>query len=371
MAIEPENREGSARVLTAPGAGAVAVVEVALTDQALAAAAFSPFSPQPPRDVATLPVSRIVFGSWNGEDVVVVRISETLWEIQCHGGSIAVSRILSDLKSSGISVIADEHATRPGGDGVSAAIVKTLIRCRTRKTAGLALAQLDGRLERLLRDSHASSDSVRQTAIEKIEQWRNVGHHLAVPWRVALAGVPNVGKSSLMNTITGMQRSIVSSTPGTTRDLVEVDVVIGGWMFQFVDTAGVRPSSDSPIENLGIDQTLEALADCDLVCIVVDATQPALEPILVNRLAQATSNPFILWNKSDLLDQTQRSQTTDVMTEWANGPLNPAGQLLVSATTGTGLTELFQWIVQHLIPKEPTRETPLPVDGFDSVATAL
>lgn len=73
-----------------------------------------------------------------------------------------------------------------------------------------------------------------------------------------------------MNMIAGMERSIVCDQPGTTRDIVEVDGVVEGWPFRFVDTAGLREGSEDQIEELGIQQSYLATSQCDVLCLVSD-----------------------------------------------------------------------------------------------------
>ncbi|HJU10705.1 MAG TPA: tRNA uridine-5-carboxymethylaminomethyl(34) synthesis GTPase MnmE, partial [Candidatus Binataceae bacterium] len=90
---------------------------------------------------------------------------------------------------------------------------------------------------------------------------------------LAIVGRPNVGKSSLFNRLVERERAIVTSTPGTTRDLVTETVAIGGIPVKLVDTAGIRHALDEA-ESIGIQKSMEALADADLVLVVIDASQP-------------------------------------------------------------------------------------------------
>jgi len=356
-------KEGSmACLLTASGPGAVAVIEAKFLTPAVEQEALHSFVPTPARDLQLVSPGRILFGSWRGEDIVIVRRKERHWEIHCHGGSIAVERILTDLQAAGVIV-------RASGDGifgmnddpVSAAIMSTLIRCRTPKTAGLALAQLDGRLARLIHDSHSHCEATRCQARRIIAEWGPIGHHLAMAWRVAFVGAPNVGKSSLINAMAGLQRSIVSSMPGTTRDLVEVDVVLDGWMFQLVDTAGVRAAGASVIEDLGIEQSLEAVADCDLLCVVMDATQPSVEPRLWQCLAGVSVPVCVVLNKADLMDKETLVQNNSDFPAPAGMAADDLKQFFVSAMTSAGLPQLFHWIVRSVVPIEPDSQTVLPI----------
>ncbi len=152
---------------------------------------------------------------------------------------------------------------------------------------------------------------------------------------LAIVGRPNVGKSSLFNCLVERERAIVTATPGTTRDLVTETVALGGIPVRLVDTAGIRRALDEA-ESIGIRKAMEALADADLVLVVLDASQPiAREDEEV--LQQVRGRPAIVAeNKSDL------------------GRFEPAaliGQLSrvpTSAVTGEGLPALRAEILRQL-----------------------
>jgi tRNA modification GTPase len=112
---------------------------------------------------------------------------------------------------------------------------------------------------------------------------------------VAIVGKPNVGKSSLLNALLGDERAIVSDIPGTTRDTVEESITIGSLTFRFIDTAGLRHSTDT-VEALGIERSLKAVADAQIVLFVHDATTPWQDP----DLDLSGKNVIVVLNKSDL-----------------------------------------------------------------------
>ena len=118
----------------------------------------------------------------------------------------------------------------------------------------------------------AVSDSTCAAKIvDQILEYRDVGLHLTMPWRVVIAGPPNVGKSSLMNAIAGYQRAIVSPLPGTTRDVVTITTAINGWPVQIADTAGLRDTVDE-LESAGIALAGAVVEQADLVIVVSDAS---------------------------------------------------------------------------------------------------
>ncbi len=116
---------------------------------------------------------------------------------------------------------------------------------------------------------------------------------------LAIVGRPNVGKSSLFNRLVERERAIVTAQPGTTRDLVSETVAIGGIPVRLVDTAGIRRALDEA-ESIGIQKSMEALADADMVLIVLDASHPIANEDR-ELLGQVEGrSPILVANKSDL-----------------------------------------------------------------------
>jgi len=152
---------------------------------------------------------------------------------------------------------------------------------------------------------------------------------------LAIVGRPNVGKSSLFNRLVERERAIVTATPGTTRDLVTETVAIGGIPVQLVDTAGIRESQDEA-ESIGIRKSTEALADADLVLVVLDASQPAT-PEDEKLLGQIQDRPAILvGNKCDLAIGVRQNHDVE------------RALLNVSALTGEGISALRDEILRHI-----------------------
>ena len=277
------------RLLTAPGPGAVAVIEVncdsASSEQAERVLGKFMTTGVHPFRAAT---GRICYGRWNDEDLIVVRLARRTWEIQCHGGTVALERICTDLVSAGARMrcatdddASDELAAfRAAEDSpeslqrqLQAVIDRRLALTRSRRTAGLMLAQTSNSLRdelQILLNSPNTDHPQKAAILKRHAEWKDIAEHLTKPWRIVLAGAPNVGKSSLLNAIAGMERSIVSNLPGTTRDAVEVDTLIDGWSFRFVDTAGIRQSSHDEIEQQGISLSQQEAARCDVLCLVFD-----------------------------------------------------------------------------------------------------
>jgi tRNA modification GTPase len=150
--------------------------------------------------------------------------------------------------------------------------------------------------------------------------------------RVVLAGRPNVGKSSLLNRLVRENRAIVTAIPGTTRDVIEEWVNLGGMPVQLADTAGIRPTDD-PVEQIGVARTLAALARADLVLVVVDAAAGLGREDLewIRHVPEGTARLGVV-NKIDLAPGIDTS-----MLETA---LGGAPVVRVSAESGAGLSEL-------------------------------
>jgi tRNA modification GTPase len=160
---------------------------------------------------------------------------------------------------------------------------------------------------------------------------------------LAIVGRPNVGKSSLFNRLVERDRAIVTSTPGTTRDLVSETIAIGGIPIRLVDTAGIRQALDEA-ESIGIRKATEAMADADLVLVVLDiskARTPEDEQLL--RLTENRA-AIVVGNKCDL----------DGSGQWSVGMDQGAvvrGRVAivpVSALTGEGIGNLRQEILRHV-----------------------
>jgi tRNA modification GTPase len=235
--------------------------------------------------------------SFTGEDVV---------EIHCHGGVIAVQQVLARvLEQPGMRrALPGEFSQRAVLNGrldlTRAEAIGDLVGARSQRAAQLAMAGLDGGIqkkmvvlrERLLdqlSELEARVDfeedlpplnaeallqelqAVRQellTLVADGERGSVVRHGL----RVALVGRPNVGKSSLLNLLSRRERAIVTDLPGTTRDLLESEIVLDGVPITLLDTAGIRATTDA-VEQLGIARSRDALASADLVLLLFDLAQ--------------------------------------------------------------------------------------------------
>ncbi len=184
-----------------------------------------------------------------------------------------------------------------------------------------------------------SDRDTARTVIGNLSRWVGLGRRLTQPWRMAVAGAPNVGKSSLVNALAGFRRSVVSPTPGTTRDVVTTRIAVDGWPVELADTAGFRDEA-AALEEQGIERARAAAAGSDLCLWVLDASaEPVWPPMQSNSLR-------IIVNKADL------PRVWD---------LARAGTALqVSAATGQGLTELCAALATWLVPVVPAAGDAVP-----------
>ena len=159
---------------------------------------------------------------------------------------------------------------------------------------------------------------------------------------LAIVGRPNVGKSSLFNRLVERERAIVTATPGTTRDLVSETVAIGGIPVKLVDTAGIRRALDEA-ESIGIQKSMEALADADLVLVVLDCSQPvtAEDGELLQQAAQRPA--IVVENKVDVLSSEFSASSSQLSV--GSSQLRA---VRTSAITGEGIAEVRGEILRHV-----------------------
>ena len=262
--------------------------------------------------------------SFTGEDVV---------EVACHGSMYIQQTLLQWLIETGCQLAKPGEFTQRAFlngkmDLTEAEAVADLIAAQTKAEKDLALAQLKGGISKelsLLRERLLTFTSLIELELDFADHEelefadRSQLHELAreidktisglvgsfktgnaikqgIP--VAIIGAPNVGKSTLLNALLGEERAIVSDIQGTTRDTVEDTLVLGGMLFRFIDTAGMRLTEDT-IENLGIERSRQAAQRATIVIHLQDATSPV---DTLNWLPDLEDKKIItVYNKVDLL----------------------------------------------------------------------
>ena len=308
--------------------------------------------------------------SYTGEDVV---------ELQCHGGGIP-SRLLLEA-----AVAAGARPAEPGEftkraflngkiDLAQAEAVMDLVAARTDRAAAAARAQMDGRLSNdvnaafdALLDVHASiehlldfdEDEIPATfcadaaeslrALEErlrrlVSNW-HAGHLLREGALAVISGLPNAGKSSLLNALLGRDRAIVSAIPGTTRDSIEESFDVDGIPVRLVDTAGLRAEASDAIEAEGVARSEALIRDADLHLRVVDASVPLPADEARAIAALPPDRTIVVLNKADLARGIE------------NVPFS-IPQVSLSAKTGENLGELTRRMAELLASDEAAASAP-------------
>jgi tRNA modification GTPase len=318
--------------------------------------------------------------------------TEDILEIAAHGSPVLLEHILRQAVAAGARLAAPGEFTQRAFlsgrlDLTQAEAIHDLIEASTLHQARIAAQQLGGALSRQVapvkdslialiatleagvdfaeddidvlptHDILARIESIR-APLAALESTFGYGRIVRDGFTMAIVGRPNAGKSSLFNRLVERDRAIVTATPGTTRDLVTERVSLNGIPVELIDTAGLRVATDEA-ESIGIAKSREAMADADLVLLVVDAAAPP-HPEDEATLATLTNRPLIIaQNKSDLagIDSAPTSHAT----------------VRTSALTGEGVPELRQAIVQLVATQTPSTETALLTNlrQQQAVSTAL
>jgi tRNA modification GTPase len=339
-----------AAVLTGPGRSAVAVIGLqGAGAQTAMAHCFTPVADHP------WSVGDIRFGQWcadlgpdHAESVVVTPLADEAFEIHCHGGPAAITRITQDLACFGVETIAAEQCVRhPSEPLIIREAARVLAACPTARTAAVALYQVRGALRDWAIQQQAMWNQDRGSArnfsrkIDRLLLSAELGLRLAEPQRVVLSGPPNVGKSSLINAIVGYDRSITFDQPGTTRDVLHTETVIDGIPIRLSDTAGIHSAAD-PLEREGILRACDAIESADLV---IRVTQPGLADDWDRQISRSIE----VLNKADLAGPDFGPNVPD-----------PSKHRTV-AVTGQGVPELMRVIVAELSGPFPAPGQPVPL----------
>jgi tRNA modification GTPase len=282
--------------------------------------------------------------TWRGalnERVLVYSHRADFLEIHCHGGMIPSQKILADLADIGIATVPWKQLTpREARTQIELEALDDLAHATTLRTASILLDQFHGALPnsmaalRRLADGNYREQVAGELA--RIADRFELGRHLVSPWRVAIVGRPNVGKSSLLNALVGYNRAIVHSSAGTTRDLVAAETAFEGWPIQLLDTAGIRSAHDI-VETAGVELSRAALQQSNRQLVVWDVTQPITDEDYA--IWRACSHPILVANKSD-----QPAAWT---------PTEEIPAIRASATAGTGVEVILERLAQSLVPDPP------------------
>ena len=292
--------------------------------------------------------------SFTGEDIL---------ELQGHGGPVVLEVLLNKVLSLGARLAAPGEFSQRAFlndkiDLVQAEAIADLINSRTEAAAMGAVRSLRGEFSALINKLvqmvinlrvviEASLDFPEEeidflsderveyelaevlSALDAVLEETNHGALLVEGANVVLMGKPNVGKSSLMNLLTGRDTSIVTNIPGTTRDVVNETLQLDGIPLKLIDTAGIRESNDL-IEAEGVKRAMAAKQDADLVIAVVDSTDP--DKMLHAESLGNNDKTIVVFNKIDLV-----AEQADLNSE-----------ITISAKTGQGLQNFKDQLKKRL-----------------------
>ena len=306
--------------------------------------------------------------SYTGEDTA---------ELQCHGGAVILREVLLRTWEVGARPAeAGEFTKRAFLHGrldlARAEGVMELIAAKSTRAARAARERLAGAFSHAVTDirtqilgavahieagidfpeddipaasaEHLAAEiDAASAAVRRLLVGADTGRILRDGVKTVIVGRPNVGKSSLLNALLGMERAIVTDVPGTTRDIIEEEISVAGIPLRLLDTAGLRAAEDA-VEQIGVARTEQHLTDAELILAVFDASEPltAEDHALLTRLSAAAADIIILCSKEDRPSVLSAADFAAVA----------APVLRISAQEGTGLDALREEIAAHIVRRE-------------------
>jgi len=373
-------------ISTPPGMGAIAVIR--LSGEGSIVLTEKVFTSPSGKKLSEAAANTVHFGQiFAGEellDEVLVTVfraphsftGEESVEISCHGSVYIQQRIMELMLGEGARMAqAGEFTRRAFRNGKfdlsQAEAVADLIASSSRASHRVAMNQMRGGFARklaLLRDKllqfvslielelDFSEEDVEFANREKLSELTNeieqeiqtladsfrLGNAIKSGIPVAIIGETNVGKSTLLNLLLNEEKAIVSDIHGTTRDVIEDTMNIGGVMFRFIDTAGIRQTSDA-IETLGIERTFRKIEQASIVLWMIDMTTPRaqIEGLATSILPTLKDKQVILlFNKADLIPDEQRADFANLL------PALKADRLFISAKRQQNTDKLQEMLVK-------------------------
>lgn len=335
-------KETIAAISTPLGEGGISVIRVSGDESiAIVNKIFKSRTPLTEAETHTVHYGHIVDTDGHKVEEVLVTVmraprsftTEDVVEVSCHGGIVSVKKVLDLLLDQGARLAEPGEFTKRAFlngriDLTQAEAVIDLIRAKSDRAFQIALKQVDGILSKRIRKirqelvelmahvevnidypEHDVAEMTHALILDKCNkgiQEIDFLLHTAQQGKIlregivtAIVGKPNVGKSSLMNALAQENRAIVTDIPGTTRDVIEEYVNVGGIPLKLLDTAGIRETTDV-VEQIGVERSRSALSEADLILLVLNSSEP-LEEEELRLLSQLKDRQtLIILNKTDL-----------------------------------------------------------------------
>lgn len=364
-----------AAIATAPGEGGIGIIRI--SGEKSLQVAKSIFKSKSGKMIKDYNARTLIYGTVVDNEKVIDEVlvaymkgpnsytAEDVIEINCHGGFISVKKILELILSKGVRLAeAGEFTKRAFLNGridlSQAEAIIDVIKSKTDMAHEVAQSQLEGSLAKKIKDLRMNVTEVLahlevsidfaeedveeityQTLEEKALELRNEikklydtaesGKILRDGLKTVIVGKPNVGKSSLLNSILGENRAIVTDIAGTTRDVIEEFVNIKGIPLKIVDTAGIRETEDV-VEKIGVEKSRESFSTADLVIMVLDASRKLSEEDMEILESLKNKKTIVLLNKMDLEPQIELEKIEEF--------INSEDIIKISALKHQGIEEL-------------------------------
>ena len=364
-----------AAIATAPGEGGIGIIRI--SGEKSLQVAQSIFKSKSGKMIKDYNARTLIYGTVVDNEKVIDEVlvaymkgpnsytAEDVIEITCHGGFISVKKILELILSKGVRLAeAGEFTKRAFLNGridlSQAEAIIDVIKSKTDMAHEVAQSQLEGSLAKKIKDLRMNVTEVLahlevsidfaeedveeityQTLEEKALELRNEikklydtaesGKILRDGLKTVIVGKPNVGKSSLLNSILGENRAIVTDIAGTTRDVIEEFVNIKGIPLKIVDTAGIRETEDV-VEKIGVEKSRESFSTADLVIMVLDASRKLSEEDMEILESLKNKKTIVLLNKMDLEPQIELEKIEEFV--------NSEDIIKISALKHQGIEEL-------------------------------
>ena len=364
-----------AAIATAPGEGGIGIIRI--SGEKSLQVAQSIFKSKSGKMIKDYNARTLIYGTVVDNEKVIDEVlvaymkgpnsytAEDVIEINCHGGFISVKKILELILTKDVRLAeAGEFTKRAFLNGridlSQAEAIIDVIKSKTDMAHEVAQSQLEGSLAKKIKDLRMNVTEVLahlevsidfaeedveeityQTLEEKALELRNEikklydtaesGKILRDGLKTVIVGKPNVGKSSLLNSILGENRAIVTDIAGTTRDVIEEFVNIKGIPLKIVDTAGIRETEDV-VEKIGVEKSRESFSTADLVIMVLDASRKLSEEDMEILESLKNKKTIVLLNKMDLEPQIELEKIEEFV--------NSEDIIKISALKHQGIEEL-------------------------------